>query len=357
MSQLDLSRKQTPVPQRDKPTFAELVRAKVSTVLVGKKGDDFVTSLVSLMNQDPNLKGCTPMSLISSALQAQSMNLSLNRSLGQAWIVPFKDKKITEICPETGKPYTMATFQIGYKGYLQLAIRSGQYRKINVLAIKEGELRQYDPLNEELVVDLIQDDTEREATPTIGYYAMFEYMNGFRKTMYWSKAKMASHADRYSPAFSLHATSGKYPKVSYADYEAGNVKEKDLWLYSSFWYKDFDGMAYKTMLRQILSKWGVMSVEMQKAFEADMRVINENGIAGDIVDADYSEGSSIQDVVDASEPETIEVSPVQPNSAATQQPASAQRPSFTITCPKKGKQVDELECSGKPCREGCPEFE
>jgi len=168
---------------------------------------------------------------------------------------------------------------------------------------------------------------------------------------------MAAHADRYSPAFSLHATSGKYPKVSFADYEAGKVKEKDLWLYSSFWYKDFDGMAYKTMLRQILSKWGVMSVEMQKAFEADMRVINENGVAGDIVDADYSEVASMQDVVNANESETIEVSPVQPDSAATRQPDPAPSSSFQIICPKNGKQVDELECSGKPCREGCPEFE
>ena len=123
---LNLAKPQAPA-QREHKSFSDLVRAKVSSVLVGKKADDFVTSLVSLMNQDPALKNCTPMSLISAALQAQSLNLSLNKVLGQAWVVPFKDKKISEINPATGEPFLMASFQIGYKGYLQLAIRSGQY--------------------------------------------------------------------------------------------------------------------------------------------------------------------------------------------------------------------------------------
>lgn len=95
--------------------------------------------------------------------------------------------------------------------------------------------------------------------------------------MYWSKNKMLKHADKYSPSFNLEATNGKYAKVSFEDYLAGKVSEKDMWLYSSFWYKDFDGMACKTMLRQLISKWGIMSTELQTAFENDMGVINENG--------------------------------------------------------------------------------
>ncbi|MGV7005456.1 recombinase RecT [Desulfovibrio sp. QI0442] len=328
---LNLAKPQAPA-QREHKSFSDLVRAKVSSVLVGKKADDFVTSLVSLMNQDPALKNCTPMSLISAALQAQSLNLSLNKVLGQAWVVPFKDKKISEINPATGEPFLMASFQIGYKGYLQLAIRSGQYRKINVLSIKDGELLQYDPLNEELHTDLIQDDTIREETPTIGYYAMFEYMNGFRKTMYWSKAKMAAHADRFSPAFSLKAKGGRYPKVSFADFEAGKVNERDMWLYSSFWYKDFDGMAYKTMLRQILSKWGIMSVEMQQAYIADMHAVNEGGVTSDIVDAEYSEGDDSKAELPPAAPgehidmDTGEVTPKEPVPARAKAPVQAQPP-------------------------------
>lgn len=109
---------------------------------------------------------------------------------------------------------------------------------------------------------------------------MFEYQNGFKKAMYWSREKMIAHADKYSQAFSRDAVKArdpKYSKVSFADFEAGKVKESDMWLYSSFWYKDFDGMAYKTMLRQLISKWGIMSIEMQQAMDGDMGAINEDG--------------------------------------------------------------------------------
>lgn len=305
---LDLANPQASLPQKSekKPeTFAEMVRSKVSTVLVGKKADDFVTALISLTQQDPALNDCLPMSLVSTALQAQSLNLSLNKALGQAWIIPFKENKIRQINPRTGEAFLMASFQIGYKGYIQLAIRSGYYRKINVLPIREGELNSYDPLNEEIDVTLIQDEIARESAPTIGYYAMFEYLNGFRKTMYWSKGKMLAHADRYSPAFSLNGgiiktKKGQYTKVSFADFEAGKFNERDAWMYSSFWYKDFDGMALKTMIRQILTKWGVMSVEMQQAYEADMRVIRENGDFGDVIDGEYTEAAPVPESDDPS---------------------------------------------------------
>ena len=166
---------------------------------------------------------------------------------------------------------------------MQLAIRSGYYKKINVLPIKAGELVRFDPLEEEITVNLIQDDGEREAAPTIGYYAMFEYQNGFRKAIYWSFEKMLSHADKYSQAFSKDSadirtkSGGVRHKVSYREYLDGNYDERDAWMYSSFWYKDFDGMAMKTMLRQLISKWGIMSIEMQEAYTHDEAVIGENG--------------------------------------------------------------------------------
>lgn len=176
----------------------------------------------------------------------------------------------------------MINRRISDKGYIQLAIRSGQYKKLNVLAVKDGELVKFDPLTEEIEVRLIEDEEEREQAKTIGYYAMFEYINGFKKALYWSKKKMLSHADRYSQAFSKDAKEmtvrgKKKIKVSFADFESGNYPKDDEWMYSSFWYKDFDGMAFKTMLRQLISKWGIMSIEMQRAYDGDMAEIREDG--------------------------------------------------------------------------------
>lgn len=133
----------------------------------------------------------------------------------------------------------------------------------------------FDPLTEDVDFRMIEDDEEREKAATVGYLATFEYLNGFRKTIYWSKDKMLTHADKYSPAFSKDAQTIKkgdrtYKKVSFADFEAGNYPKQDEWLYSSFWYKNFDAMAFKTMLRQLISKWGIMSIDLQTAFEKDV---------------------------------------------------------------------------------------
>lgn len=239
----------------------------------------FIASIVSAVSATPALAECEAKSIISAALLGEGLKLSPSPQLGQYYLVPFKDRK---------NGVTNAQFVLGYKGYIQLAIRSGQYKKLNVLTIKEGELIRFDPLEEEIEVNLIEDEIEREKADTMGYYAMFEYTNGFKKAIYWSKEKMLSHADKYSAAFSLYATSGRYAKVSYEDYLAGNYSEKDSWLYSSFWYKDFDGMACKTMLRQLISKWGVMSIEMQKAVESDMGVIGDGGTV-EYVDAPTAE--------------------------------------------------------------------
>ena len=157
-----------------------------------------------------------------------------------------------------------------------MALRSGQYKRLNVISVKEGELCGWNPITEEFSIIPIEDENEREQARTVGYLASFEYLNGFTKTIYWSKEKMIAHADRFSAAFSKEATKGRYPKVSFADYEANNYPAKEEWLYSSFWYKDFDGMAHKTMLRQLISKWGVMSIDLQTAFEADAAAENEN---------------------------------------------------------------------------------
>lgn len=212
-----------------------------------KRAAKFVTAITSAVSANPSLQDCDASTILSAGLLGEGLNLSPAPQLGQYYLVPFNDNK-------GGRK--VAQFQLGYKGYIQLAIRSGQYKKLNVLAIKEGELVKFDPLNEEIEVNLIEDEKEREAAETIGYYAMFEYTNGFRKAMYWSKAKMEAHAIKYSQGY------------------ASDVRKGNKW---TFWSKDFDGMAYKTMLRQLISKWGIMSIEMQSAINADMAVINDDG--------------------------------------------------------------------------------
>lgn len=258
----------------------DAVKQRINQVIGGKDGQRFISAVVSAVQTNPALQECTNQSILSAALLGESLKLSPSPQLGQYYMVPFNDK-------ERGK---VAQFQLGYKGYIQLAIRSGQYKKLNVLAIKAGELVKFDPLNEEIEVKLIEDEEQREAAETIGYYAMFEYTNGFRKAIYWSKKKMLAHADKYSQAFSANGGTvktryGEKTKVSYSDFVAGNFDPKDAWMYSSFWYKDFDGMAYKTMLRQLISKWGIMSIDMASAIDADMAVINEDGTK-DYVDND-----------------------------------------------------------------------
>lgn len=235
------------------------VKQRIIDVVGGKDSQKFITSILSAVNNNPTLQECDALSILNCAFLGEGLKLSPSPQLGQYYMVPFNDKK---------KGCKVAQFQLGYKGYIQLAERTGYYKKINVLAIKEGELVKYDPLNEEIEVNMIEDDEIRENTPTVGYFAMFEYMNGFRKTMYWTKKKMLAHADRYSQAFD---------KESYKKILEGKIPQDDMWKYSSYWYKDFDGMAFKTMLRQLISKWGIMSIDMQKAYESDMATIQDDG--------------------------------------------------------------------------------
>ena len=230
----------------------DAVKNQINQVIGGKDGTKFISAVVSAVNNNPALQECTNQSILSAALLGQSLNLSPSPQLGQYYMVPFNDKN-------KGK---VAQFQLGYKGYIQLAIRSGQYKKLNVLAIKEGELIRFDPLNEEIEVKLIEDEEVREQAATIGYYAMFEYTNGFKKAMYCSRKKMEAHALKYSKGYQA--------KKGY-----------------TFWEKDFDGMAYKTMLRQLISKWGIMSIDMMTAMDGDMAVINEDG-SNDYVENDDS---------------------------------------------------------------------
>lgn len=251
------------------PSYQKLIN---NTIKDQNRARRFVSAIVSAVAVNPALQECTPQTILSAALLGESLNLSPSPQLGQYYLVPFKDKK---------NNCTNAQFCLGYRGMLQLALRSGQYKRLNVLSVKEGELLKWDPLTEEISIRLIEDEADREMAATIGYTASFEYLNGFTKTIYWSREKMIAHADRYSAAFSvkpvtINTKNGPITKVSFSDYETHNYPAKDEWLYSSFWYKDFDGMAHKTMLRQLISKWGIMSIDLQTALESDAEAESED---------------------------------------------------------------------------------
>ena len=269
-----------------KPKFSVAITTKgYQTLINNTLGDPqrarrFVSAITSAVAVNPALQECEAGTILAGALLGESLNLSPSPQLGQYYLVPFKskakyDRQGNLISPEVIK----AQFVLGYKGYIQLALRSGAYADLDVMDIKQGEYLGKDPMTGKPRFSFIEDDDERDRLETIGYMAYFEYLNGFRKVVYWSREKMLSHADKYSPAFSAK---------SFQDIQDGKIAEKDMWRYSSFWYKNFDDMAKKTLLRHIISRWGVMSPEMQTAFERDSSV-SEIGEKGDIVTAEEAE--------------------------------------------------------------------
>ena len=247
---------------------SSIMRTKIHQMVGATDSQEFITSITSAVNTNPALAECDPQKIISAALLGQSLHLKPSPQLGYFYMVPYKNKK---------RNCTEAQFQIGYKGYLQLAIRSNEYVDIDATEIREGEYKGRNKLTGKPEFEFVQDDDVRENLPVVGYMAYFEMKNGYIKRLYWSKEKMLNHADKYSQAFSKEATTGKYPKVSFADYEAGKYDPKTEWQYSSFWYKNFDEMAKKTMLRQLLSKHALLSTEaIEKAITSDNAVIDEN---------------------------------------------------------------------------------
>ncbi len=226
---------------------SDAIKTKINQMVAGRDGAKFITSLISLVSNNPMLAECEHSTILSSALLGESLKLSPSPQLGQYYMVPFNDNK-------NGRK--VAQFQIGYKGYIQLAMRSGQYRDLDVIEVREGEYKGKDAFTGKARVEFIEDDNERLKLPIIGYFAYFELLNGFRKSLYWTKEKMEQHALTYSQAYKTDVKKG------------WNM---------SFWSKDFDGMAFKTMLRQLINKWGIMSVEFQTAYTNDMGVIENDG--------------------------------------------------------------------------------
>lgn len=199
--------------------------------LLDKRAPQFMTSLVNLANSDKLLATADPMTIVQSAMVAATLDLPIDKNLGYAWIVPYKNTK-------AGK--YEGQFQMGYKGYIQLALRTAQYKAINVIEVHEGELVEWNPLTEQLKLDFEQ----RSSDVVIGYAGYFELLNGFRKAVYWKRDDMDRHAKKYSFAYSKG--------------------------YSTPWKTDFDAMAKKTVIRNMLSKWGILSIQMQQAYTEDV---------------------------------------------------------------------------------------
>lgn len=194
----------------------------------------FIASLIDLYASDKNLQQCDPAALVREALKAAVLQLPIAKSLGFAWIVPYK-----------GVP----VFQLGYRGYIQLALRTGVYRFINADAVYEGELRGSDKLTG--LVDLTG---EKKSNKILGYFAYLETVNGFKKAIYWTRDQVTDHAKKFSPAFGL----------------------KD-----GAWQTNFDAMAIKTVIRQLISRYGIMSIEMQQALSMDFDD-EENDLAREV---------------------------------------------------------------------------
>lgn len=228
--------------------------------MLKERTGQFVTSLVSLANTAKGFAGANvePKSLLFCGLKAAGMNLPLEPNLGFAWAIPYKNNKVNP-------PITEAQFQIGAKGLIQLAQRTGLYKSLNAIAIHEGELKKWDPFTEELVLELIDDLEKREKLPIIGHAAYFELLNGFKKTIYWPKQRTEKHGRKYSKA------------------------------YNYLWSSDFDSMALKTVIKNLLSKWGPLSIEMQDAIRFDQSVIR--GELGGSQEPEYIDSSDFVVIV------------------------------------------------------------
>ena len=221
------------------------VKSRFVEMLGQQKAAGFMSSIISAVNANDKLKECEPMSVIAAASVAAAMDLPINQSLGMAHIVPYSGK---------------AQFQIGWKGFMQLALRTGQYKTINPCVVYEGQLVKANSFTGEM-----EFKEERTSDKVAGYLLYFKLLNGYDHYFYMTKDAMEAHAQRYSIAY------------------------KKGW--ATPWKEDFDAMGLKTVIKLGLGKFGVLSIEMQKAMEVDQAVVNDKGEAADFPDADKPEAT------------------------------------------------------------------
>lgn len=215
------------------------IRSRFEEIL-GQKAAGYISSVINTVNSSPHLKTAEPNSVMMAAVVAATLDLPIDKNLGFAYIVPYSGK---------------AQFQLGYRGYIQLAMRTGQYKTINATEIYDGELVKHDRLTGEIEFD----ENQRASDKVIGYAAYFKLTNGFEKCIYWTIEKIKAHGKRYSKSF--ESPDGR-------------------------WKLDFDAMALKTVLKMLLSKYGILSIEMIGAIKADQAVIKSENLD----DVEYVDG-------------------------------------------------------------------
>ena len=224
------------------------VKARFNEIL-GEKSTKYVASVVSTVMNSNALMKCDPKSVLNCAIVAATLDLPVNKELGFAWLVPYGG---------------LCQFQIGYKGLIQLSIRTGQYRNINVLPIYKGQISNWNPIFETFEIGKAESFTDESV---IGYMASFELLNGFKKVSFWTKDEVIAHGKKFSKTF------GNGP-----------------------WKSDFNAMACKTVLKSLLSKYGILSIEMQSANEFDQATVTDDiepiyvdNETGDIVENEAAE--------------------------------------------------------------------
>lgn len=236
------------------------VRENITNVLGKDHVDSFVADVVACVQNNETLAKCTNKSIFSAALLSKSINLPLTPQLGYAYLVPFDNKHQVNGKTEYVKE---AVFQMGWKGYVQLALRSSNFRKLIATDVRKGEISGYNPFEDQYDVKPLdfekrnaKDDKGNYLIPIIGYYAKLEMVSGFVKEMYMSAEDMLEYAKKYSKAYRNDLNK----HTSY-----------------SFWSTKFEDMAKKTMLRQLLGKYGLLTVELEKAYTHDMAIEREDG--------------------------------------------------------------------------------
>lgn len=220
----------------------ESVKSNIQDTL-GKKTSQFIASVASLVNSNPAIAECEQKTILSSCLVAAALDLPINQNLGFAYIIPYNNRN---------KGVKEAQFQMGYKGFIQLAMRSGQFKTINVTEVREGEMKGNNRLTGEMEFEWIEGD-ERFNAPVIGYVAYMRLINGFEKQLYMTTEELKKHAGRYSQSYKRNAQN------------------------MNIWRDDFDVMAKKTVIKQLITKYAPMKVEMERAVLADQAVMTDDG--------------------------------------------------------------------------------
>lgn len=222
---------------------------------LAKNAPTFIASIIDLLNGDSKLQMCDPKQVVMEALKAAVLHLPINKALGYAYIIPFNNSKKDD--HGNWCKVMEPTFQLGYKGYIQLAMRTGQYRTLNADVVYEGEIRKVNKLSGEIAFD-----GTKLSDNVIGYFCYFELLNGFSKTLYMTVEQMAHHAKHYSKGVKAETTEEQLLNLSKLPVLMGESKTVG-------WMGNFHAMAVKTVIRNLLSKYGYLSVEMQTAIEND----------------------------------------------------------------------------------------